>query len=1204
MARESVVARRAFCMLLRNSGAKLMQAFYKWRQSAAALQYAHAQWSHAASSAMKRASQLLLSSSLRALQRAWFQWLGHGARGGHAQWTLDRVVRVMKQKELAAAITQWRRALSIALRQDAAIYHYRRVLRRIICRELAQGFSAWRRGCTVVLLELTRQSYDENAILRRACVLLGDLTARAVSRAWSRWLDARTFHGQARITIDRVIRRMKQKELAAAMVRWSSSVAFMLSAAEAAKRCQRVFQRITSREIAKAFSSWCRATAAVTLERAQGDSVTRALHAQQQKAFAFTVRRASLVMDDAHSRSLLRAWKVWVESIARGEHVQMTIERVVRRMKQKELSAAMAQWNRVVALLFTTDEAVLRCERVFKCIAYRELARGFCTWRRAAMMVQLEQSQQQVLLGSAVRRACLILGDAQSRAVVRSWVCWVALLTREEKATTTITRVLQTMAHRDLAAALAQWSRVVTLVCETNTAVRLCDRMMKRISHRELARGFNTWRRVATIVQLERAQQRHFTGSAVRRASIILVDAQARTLMRAWGRWVQLLARDVHTRHLMERVFHRVVQKELTASFAQWLQIVEFDARAEEAVQRCQRVIKRITCRELAQSFHSWRRAAAAMKHEHVKQQHAEGSALRHACMLVYRYIALTMLGHAQDRTMMRLWDRWRAVVDSYSHAHTTINRVVRRKQQKDLAAAMVQWSSVAARLSQADAAALRCERVFKRITCRELTRGFNTWHRGVALARLELAQQKNAAGSAVRRAFMIFGDVQGRALLRAWSRWVEGLSWGEHTVSAVERVVRRMKQRELSDSFAQWRHGVALLIHGDEAAWWCMKVFRRLTCRELMRGFSAWRRSVTVARLVLVHETIINRVVRRITHKELAVALARWNRVVTKVNQTDAAVRKCERVLKRINSRELVVAFNTWLRSAAVLRLEHARTQRAMGYAVRRACLIFSNARSRALLRAWSRWVDLFSWNGHALRKIDRIFRVMGLKPVSAAMTKWHMVCTLLSDAEAATLQCERVLKRIKFRDLAHGFSSWRCGTALVQLERAHLRSESDSAMRRACLIIGDVHARSLARAWTRWLELAARTDTAQKIISRVVRRLAHIVLVSALAKWRSVVRRDVALATGCESALRWSRRLLARLSYRALVRSFNAWQRVSAAVGLAQAQLEYETNSAIRRVCAIFGNGHTRVLSRSWSTLVRSVKNLARLENATKVT
>ena len=377
--------------------------------------------------------------------------------------------------------------------------------------------------------------------------------------------------------------------------------------------------------------------------------------------------------------------------------------------------------------------------------------------------------------------------------------------------------------------------------------------------------------------------------------------------------------------------------------------------------------------------------------------------------------LMLRVAGRLRQNAVSACLLAWRASTAERKRTRTVMGKLVKGWLQRDVASAFVSWVALAedAR-GQRKAEERQSEAVLsmvKRALGKGLARVFESWSDHVAaLRRYRLVMEK-----VVRR-------LRNRQTLRAFSTWLAGVGQAlalrkreEKQRQVVSAAVARMRNGVVAAALAAWASKVD---EGRRMREVGRRVVRRLACRVLWEAFEAWRSDLE-SRLGAKAEQerqrlVVVQMVKRMVSSSLSEAFAAWRSNVLLETRIAGKTARAMQWWRRI-------ALSQALRAWAACSTETRRLRK-----VKRK--VISRWRKQGLATAMSLWAELMIRNrrlqdfesGRAARKRRHT--------LSHALCLW---CTHRTSARRLRKVERRVISRWWKQGVTAVMAVWAEGTA-----------------------------------------------------------------------------------------------------------------------------------------------------------------------------
>ena len=373
-------------------------------------------------------------------------------------------------------------------------------------------------------------------------------------------------------------------------------------------------------------------------------------------------------------------------------------------------------------------------------------------------------------------------------------------------------------------------------------------------------------------------------------------------------------------------------------------------------------------------------------------------------------------------------------------------------------------------------------------------------WRRA-ALARSFRSLQASTRGH--RRTRFVVQSAQWRwrhnRLRCGFGRWAATCRWQRDASSCLERVVRHLQHRELSQAWLRFHHN----------------------------GVAHAHRAAHLARLR-------RRVVSRLRHRALGRAVSAWRAACVDAANQRHAVRSLQRLARAWAQGVVARAWRTWVGHTSEVRGGEARAEAMQ----RRAAGFWRHRRLARALRLWRGGLVRSQRARTGLLLLRRCAAGWQHRRMALAWRRWRGVAHLVVVQASAASTIFKRLVSFRQRRLASALSVWRAYTAASPL-----------TVRVGCELLDKMvrtwRHRMLARAWRVWglprRSLARDYRHGLDVLHRVLQRATHASLARAWSKWRAEL--DAGRRTG--AGMRLLHRTVCSWQRRVVARGFHAWAR-----------------------------------------------------------
>ena len=794
--------------------------------------------------------------------------------------------------------------------------------------------------------------------------------------------------------------------------------------------------------------------------------------------------------------SALYGWfSLWQRACGENRRQKALLRRFLARAKNMTLHRSFSQW----------DEFAVRRRRLRQRIIVMvrrwissKLRFGVVRWKAwIAAHIQDENESQRKRI-----KCARIMARVRNRLLLGYWQSWLGVLSKKRK----LRQFVQKMRNQRLLVWFNTW---IECLDEMQRQHCLLQRSLARVLKATLSRSFDEWEDATR----KRIRLRRFMKLALRR----WVLAKKRRGIAQWknhNRIMRICQKEEAARKISaKRIFSRYVHREMASRFDTWIDMV---------MQRrmLRGLVKKIQNSRMLMWFHSWSDGLTRLKRER---------------NLMHR--SLQRVIHAR---MSRCFGTWEHNAAIQVRLRKRMQLAVRRWTISRLTHGWRVWTgrflrAVYAEEDQRARQRRSAKRLMARYVHRQLARRFDAW--------TDMVQMKGK----MRRFLARMHNVR----LAAWfETWLDGVYKMQRNRKLVQRCLSRAINAQKHRCVRQWVAFVATRRRLRKR----MKVAcQRWTVAKMRNGWSRWQHGVRVQRGKAQEEQHRQNSARRIMQYAL-------NRTLVYCFDTwsDAVLhgKRLRGIVRRMLSRRLSASFNSWF--------EQIHLQREMRRRIKGSI-------TRARYRTVARCMD--TWQAQAeCRKLTR-------RRISVAAHRWRQNClrtgwdrwsvrfllqARLEAIERARMErsSKRIFARIVRRALFWRFDSWRNAVyKRLRLKRFMKRMASSRLFRwwnTWVLNLEDVKrkkssiargllrqsAGKVGRAFARWEEFMQVRHKLRSMMRNRVHRWSSACYRQGWERWmRFVMLRGRELA---EEQVKRSRckKILARMSHRALSGCFNTWQ------------------------------------------------------------
>ncbi|KAK3257771.1 hypothetical protein CYMTET_33153, partial [Cymbomonas tetramitiformis] len=804
-------------------------------------------------------------------------------------------------------------------------------------------------------------------------------------------------------------------------------------------------------------------------------------------------------------RRLRRQWRRWKQGVATAGQARCVLEQKLASGRWGLARVALATWRGARAW---RKEADLKGYRFGRRVVLKRARVALLRWRACVRMVRCDRVRRHVARTLALRRCRGLAVDA--------WVAWVRF---------TLTR--QAHAHQ---------------------ARRLCTQLPGAVQGRLVG----WWADYAWERQSRRTRELQAT---LRRAVILTKST--------FAKWVDARELLAARRAKLQQVVRRVWELRLGSAVQWWAWAVGLAAeRRRLEVLRAKSVkgmVRRLHLRWVARTWKQWA--------QHIRL--AEGK----------RWLCESLLGWQLHRMKRQALRRWLQCVEL---AAATKTRLQRRRKGAVLSSwinlvevAQARKASALRRLGFfAKGAALRRWAQFQREQNVAKARVAQVWARARAVMKYTVfnkwAERHGEATAARKHGAHAVLRMLHQAMARTLERWEQHAVERRLLATIEKRIVRRMTHSVIAGAFRQWEQHA---VERRSLATVGKRIVRRMTHSVIAGAFRQWEQHAVERRSLA---TVGKRIVRRMMHSVLAGAFVGWRAGIWEMR---GMRRKSLAVIGRITNMAQAMAWSSWtdfvgkkrlvrmaaqrmllrvVRSALETWVQHAEKRRSGISVVQR---VVQHAKQISMARALGQWICETDERVRRRRKSAVVMSRMMRSTQAAAWTAWAIVVEKRSSVLFAV---KRMLLRVKassWEIWMQRVEEWRASRCLVgRVVRRMLHLTVGQALGRVveewrafrCLVercsVEDMRAsRCLGERVVRrtapgggastkvWVQLWEGVALAC-LVERVVRRMMHLMMASALARWRGHTGEIVV-------ARRKSVKVMGRVLNMAVASAWTAW-------------------------------------------------------------
>jgi hypothetical protein len=1059
---------------------------------------------------LQKCERFVLAMQHRALHAAFARWEDMAAEQIAMRRKARNVAARFTKRAMTAAFERWFETTCDLRRQRVIV---RRAIAKIAERALSQAFYQWQGEVIArnerVIAEQERWQQDIKKVERFVLAWQN----RFLSAAFFQWnANWREMKVQRRI-LNNCLVRMSQRLVYAAVSGWADHVVEI-------KRqrviMRRALFRVTQRKVAQAFYDW-------------RDAIADA------KAFAYKAHVSQRFLKAMMQRTAFAAFHRWKDVTRDAMLAEVKIRRSILRIMDRTVASSFLDWQWKVSekrkhvekeekARKLWEAKLQKCDRFVLAMQHRALHAAFARWEE---MTEEVRSQR--------RRVRLVAARLTKLAAVASFARWIDVVDELKRQRSIVRRVLAKIGERAKSSAFYEWLDAVDARKDAEARdserwlarLKTAERFLFAMQKRSLSHAFVRWRRVRAHLKEQRGKinvvlariKSHAAHAALitwddnvrelRRQRLILTRAVSkfsrRALTETFYAWADKITNDKQHAHrcaVAARFLRAIQQRSLFCAFNRWLVQTKNAIENENKVRRS---VLRLAGETLSFSFLEWHRKVRE-KRANEELMEREARLWEFKLQKCERFV-MAML----QRSLHDAFARWAEMTEEKRRARLAVRRAVTKLTKRAMAATFERWSDVVVELRRQR---VIVRRVLARVTERVKSSAFRDW-----LDALETRKEAEAADQA------------------AWRR----------DVVKVERYVRAMRHRGLSDAFRNWHEN-----------WRRNKLARRklngylvrMTLRDIAFAFDGWAHAT---RKFKRERQLVRRACEKISRRRVAEAFYDWHKSLRDDQKYAYAVQKSERYLLAINKNLLFRAFTRWNEQAANIKRMDLQLSRAI-----------LRMQDKYLARAFIDWaekveakrqhvVDEAKEHRHWLGKIhlcDRYVAAMLDKLLFASFASWRAA------AENAT-RLKRLLHgvgtRFAHRSMGAAFNAW-----VERVDDArHYRAAYASVLKQWLRA-------NRASAFMTWRDATLDAKDARATGRRVIARAKNRSMFRAFSKWH-------ARASFCDELAECNARKMRASARR---RAFRAW-----------AAQRLRTNASAKLAAKIFIKHGRRVLREAFS-------------------
>ncbi|KAK3257560.1 hypothetical protein CYMTET_33358 [Cymbomonas tetramitiformis] len=1106
-------------------------------------------------------------AAVRRLRRQWRRWKQGVATAGQARCVLEQKLASGRWGLARVALATWRGAR--AWRKEADLKGYR-FGRRVVLKRARVALLRWRACVRMVRCDRVRRHVARTLALRRCRGLAVDAWV-----AWVRFTLTRQAHAhQARrlctqlpgavqgrlvgwwadYAWERQSRRTRelQATLRRAVILTKSTFAKWVDAREllAARRAklQQVVRRVWELRLGSAVQWWAWAVG-LAAER-------RRLEVLRAKSVKGMVRRL-------HLRWVARTWKQWAQHIRLAEGKRWLCESLLGWQLHRMKRQALRRWLQCVELAAATKTRLQRRRKgavlsswinlvevaqARKASALRRL--GF--FAKGAALRRWAQFQRE----QNVAKARVAQVWARARAVMKYTVFnkWAERHGEATAARKHGAHAVLRMLHQAMARTLERWEQHAV---ERRLLATIEKRIVRRMTHSVIAGAFRQWEQHA----VERRLLATIEKRIVRRMTHSVIAG-------AFRQWEQHAVERRSLATVGKRIVRRMTHSVIAGAFRQWEQHA-VERRSLATVGK--RIVRRMMHSVLAGAFVGWRAGIWEMRGMRRKSLAVIGRITNMAQAMAWSswtdFVGKKRLVRmAAQRMLLRVvrsaLETWVQHAEKRRSGISVVQRVVQHAKQISMARALGQW------ICETDERVRR-----RRKSAVVMSRMMRSTQAAAWTAWAIVVEKRSSVLFAVKRMLL-------RVKASSWEIWMQRVEEWRASRCLVGRVVRRMLHLTVGQALGRWVQRVERVeewrASGCLVERWCGtcctwqmsggRVVRRMHL-AVGQALGRWVQRVEEWR---ASRCLVERVVRRMMHLMMASALARWR---GHTGEIVVARRKSVKVMGRVLNMAVASAWTAWMDFVRKICLVRSTIKRmllrvkASSWERRKSVKVMGRVLNMAVASAWTAWMDfvrkiclMSGGEGGAAHAAPDGGASTGAMsdgeggaahdaPDDGASTGAGVQC--VEEWRASRCLVERVVRRMMHLMMGQALGQWK--EYVIQLEVC--RKDSRDVVN---LMLRSSQGRAFA-AWTdcvaerrllrravqrqmlhvaamalgRWAEYILERHSALALGQRVMRRMTHLKLASAIMRWGEAVEMTARL-----------RGLMHRLVRRVEAQAMTAWR------------------------------------------------------------
>jgi len=646
-------------------------------------------------------------------------------------------------------------------------------------------------------------------------------------------------HLKARLP--KILLRLKNTIVARACLAWQYRT--QDAASQRMLMC-RILRRLADGVVFAAFAHWIE----IINERKE----FRARMAKQQVVTRRIVKRM-------FNRSSSKAFGRWYEQVQEERQLKSRAIKIVLRLMQANVASAFDQWQH-----WATELKVLKTKaaKVVKRLVNRSVSAAFITWlecvesesKKRHLMTRVVTRVQNLIIASTLNRWAFNVsesfrfGDILSKTstrmrnmcAIRAFARWKANWEKRRRMFLAAGRVVRRWTRQAAAGAFCRW---VESTHHKNRLQVVSNKIVQRTKAGPIAKVFGTWKAnreerqhkrsvMVRIVARMRDGELQLLSSALASWNDRMRMLQSSRRENAFGTWKAHCEEWQSKRRVMVRIVARMRNRELqllSSALTSWndrMRVLQSSRRVME------RVVLRMQTASAVRAFCRWVESAHLRK----------------------RLRALQRFTHLAQAAAL---DQWHCKVKVFAYQRSVLDKMLRRKNFRDLAAAFARWLEHGKSL-QHQATVLA--RVLFRMENASVCSAFMQWHWQTKL----FTHQRSVPKRVILR-------IQHGAMAASLDLWHDQVKTLTRQRNVLERVLLRMKNGGMSSAFDRWSSQVEFFTGQRDLL---ERVLLRMKNRAMAGAFGRWTSEVE---LFSRQKMILERVLLRMKNAAIAGALDRW---------------------------------------------------------------------------------------------------------------------------------------------------------------------------------------------------------------------------------------------------------------------------------------------------------------------------------------